>query len=61
MKRLLFAVPVLFVAVLSAAPSIPAQGTAALSKFLTDATARGDVAGVVVTVVNKAGSALSGA
>jgi methyl acetate hydrolase len=55
MKRLLFAVPVLFVAVLSAAPSIPAEGTAALSKFLADAAARGDVPGVVVAVVNKDG------
>ena len=55
MKRLLWLLPVLFVAALSAAPSIPQQGTAALSKFLTDATARGDVPGVVVTVVNKDG------
>ena len=55
MKRLLWLLPVLFVAALSAASSIPQQGTAALSKFLTDATARGDVPGVVVTVVNKDG------
>src|SRR5687767_16034691 len=53
MKRLLFVLPVLFIAVLSAAPSIPGEGTAALSKFLADATARGDVPGVVVTVVSK--------
>ena len=56
MKRLLWLLPVLFVAALSAAaPSIPEQGTAALSRFLADATARGDVPGVVVTVVNKDG------
>ena len=56
MKRLLFALPVLFVAALAAAvPSLPPQGAAALSKYLTDATARGDVPGVVVTVVNKDG------
>jgi CubicO group peptidase (beta-lactamase class C family) len=55
MKRLLWLLPVLFVAALSAASSIPQQGTAALSKFLTDVTARGDVPGVVVAVVNKDG------
>src|SRR6188768_4191402 len=56
MKKLLWLLPVLAVAVLgAAAPSIPQSGTAALSKFLTDATARGDVPGVVVTVVNKDG------
>jgi CubicO group peptidase (beta-lactamase class C family) len=55
MKRLLWLLPVLFVAALGAAPAIQPQGTAALSTFLTDATARGDVPGVVVTVVNKEG------
>ena len=55
MKRLLLLLPVLFVAALSAASSIPQQGTAALSAFLTDATTRGDVPGVVVAVVNKDG------
>jgi methyl acetate hydrolase len=55
MKRLLWLLPVLFVAALSAASSIPQQGTAALSTLLTDATARGDVPGVVVAVVNKDG------
>ena len=55
MKRLLWLLPVLFVAALSAAPSIQQQGTAALSKFLADAAARGDVPGVVVTVVGKDG------
>jgi methyl acetate hydrolase len=43
------------VAVLSAAPALPPQGTAALSAFLKGATDRGDVPGVVVAVVNKDG------
>ncbi len=56
MKRLLVALPVLFVSALAAAvPLLPSQGAAALSKYLTDATARGDVPGVVVTVVTKDG------
>jgi methyl acetate hydrolase len=55
MKRLLWLLPLLFVAVTSAAPNIPPQGTAALSSFLKDATDRGDVPGVVVAVVNKDG------
>jgi len=55
MKRLLWLLPLLFVAVTSAAPNIPAQGTAALSSFLKEATDRGDVPGVVVAVVNKDG------
>ena len=55
MKRLLWLLPLLFVAVTSAAPSIPQQGTAALSTFLKSATDRGDVPGVVVAVVNKDG------
>jgi CubicO group peptidase (beta-lactamase class C family) len=56
MKKLSWILPVFVIAALSAAsPSIPQQGTAALSKFLTDATARGDVPGVVVAVVNKDG------
>jgi CubicO group peptidase (beta-lactamase class C family) len=41
--------PLLFVAVTSAAPSIPQE----LSRFLKDATDRGDVPGVVVAVVDK--------
>jgi methyl acetate hydrolase len=56
MKRLLWLLPLLFVAVTSAAPSIPPQGAAALSTFLRHATDRGDVPGVVVAVVNKDGS-----
>jgi CubicO group peptidase (beta-lactamase class C family) len=57
MKRLLWLVPVLFVAALhAAAPSLSQPGTAALSKFLSEATSRGDVPGVTVAVVNKDGS-----
>ena len=56
MKKLSCILAVLVIATLSAAaPSIPVQGTSALSKFLTDATGRGDVPGVVVTVVNRDG------
>jgi CubicO group peptidase (beta-lactamase class C family) len=55
MKRLLYLAPILFVTVLTAAPTIPAKGTAALSAFLKGATDRGDVPGVVVAVVNKDG------
>jgi len=55
MKRMLCLLPVLFVAVTSAAPSFPQQGAAALSAFLKDASDRGDVPGVVVAVVNKDG------
>jgi CubicO group peptidase (beta-lactamase class C family) len=55
MKRLVWLFPVLFVAVISAAPSVPQQGVAALSTFLKEATDRGDVPGVVVAVVNKDG------
>jgi len=55
MKRLLWLLPLILVAVTSAAPNIPAQGTAALSSFLKEATDRGDVPGVVVAVVNKDG------
>jgi methyl acetate hydrolase len=57
MKRLLWLLPLLLVAVISAAPpSLPQQGTAALSTFLKQATDRGDVPGVVVAVVDKNGS-----
>jgi len=56
MKRLAWLLPLLFVAVTSAAPpSLPQQGTAALSAFLKGATDRGDVPGVVVAVVDKNG------
>ena len=53
MKRLAWLLPLFFVAVTAAAPSIPPQGAAALSTFLKDAADRGDVPGVVVAVVNK--------
>jgi methyl acetate hydrolase len=39
----------------AAAPSIPAQGAAALTDFLRSATSRGDVPGVVVAVVGRDG------
>jgi CubicO group peptidase (beta-lactamase class C family) len=56
MKRLLWLLfPALFIAALSAAPTLPQQGTTALTSFLKDATDRGDVPGVVVAVVNKSG------
>jgi CubicO group peptidase (beta-lactamase class C family) len=55
MKRLTWLLCVCVVAVTSAAPSLPQQGTAALSAFLKSAVDRGDVPGVVVAVVNKDG------
>jgi CubicO group peptidase (beta-lactamase class C family) len=56
MKRLFWISPLLFITALAAAaPSVTPQGTAELSKFLTDATTRGDVPGVAVAVVNKDG------
>jgi len=55
MKRLLWLLPLFFVAGISAAPSFPQQGATALSAFLQSATDRGDVPGVVVAVVNKDG------
>jgi len=55
MKRLNWLLPLLLVAVTSAAPSIPQEGVAALSSFLKAATDRGDVPGVVVAVVDRNG------
>ena len=56
MKRLAWLLPISFVAVITAAPpTLPQQGTAAISTVLKDATDRGDVPGVVVAVVNKDG------
>lgn len=55
MTRLILLLPLLCVTVLSAAPSLPQAGMAALSTFLQTATARGDVPGVVVAVVNADG------
>src|SRR5688500_709912 len=56
MKRLLWLLPLLSVAITSAAQSIPQPGAAALSTFLRSATDRGDVPGVVVAVVSKDGT-----
>jgi methyl acetate hydrolase len=56
MKRLARLLPLLCVTVITAAPpSLPQQGAAAISSVLKDATDRGDVPGVVVTVVDKNG------
>ena len=55
-KRIFWLPPLLLGAVISAAPPFPQQGAAALSAFLTAATDRGDVPGVVVAVVNKDGT-----
>ena len=55
MKKLVWILPVLVIATLSAAPAISQQGTTALSNLLADATARGDVPGAVVAVVSKDG------
>ena len=56
MKRLICLFSLLFMALVSAAPSFPQQGATALSAFLKTATDRGDVPGVVVAVVNKDGT-----
>ena len=55
MKRLPWLLPILFVAVTSAAPSLPSEGATALTTFLKSATDRGDVPGVAVAVVDKNG------
>ena len=55
MKRLLGLLPLLFVVVTAAAPSLPQQGSTAVSAVLKSATDRGDVPGAVVAVVNKEG------
>ena len=52
MKRLIWLALLLFVAVTSAAPSLPQEGAAALSSVLKAAIDRGDVPGVVVAVVD---------
>ena len=56
MKRLLWLFPCLFVAAISAAPSISQHGATALSTFLKNATDRGEVPGVVTAVVDKDGT-----
>ena len=54
MKRLLWVLPLLIVAGITAAPpSLPQPAAAAISTVLKSATDRGDVPGVVVAVVNK--------
>src|SRR5262245_33303391 len=56
MKRLLWSLPLLCIAIVAAAPpSLPRLGSSTLSTFLKSATDRGDVPGVVVAVVNKDG------
>jgi CubicO group peptidase (beta-lactamase class C family) len=55
MRILRWVLPLLFVAVISAAPSLPQQGASAISAVLKTATDRGDVPGVAVAVVNKDG------
>jgi CubicO group peptidase (beta-lactamase class C family) len=55
MTRLLWLLPLLTVVVISAAPTLPQQGSAAISSALKTATDRGDVPGVAVAVVNKDG------
>src|SRR6185503_9509941 len=47
--------PLLFIVVTSAAPTLPQQGASAVSAVLKAATDRGDVPGVAVAVVNKDG------
>ena len=53
MKRLPWLLPLLLVAVVSAAPTLTPAGTSSLTSLLRNATARGDVPGVVVAVVNQ--------
>jgi methyl acetate hydrolase len=55
MKRLLWILPLLLITVISAAPTLPQQGSAAISDVLKTATDRGDVPGAVVAVVNEDG------
>ena len=55
MRRLFGLLPLLFVAVTSAAPPLSQQGAAAVSNVLQTATDRGDVPGVVVAVVDRNG------
>ena len=55
MKNLRWVLPLLFIAVTSAAPTLPPQGASDISAVLKAATDRGDVPGVAVAVVNKDG------
>jgi methyl acetate hydrolase len=55
MRHARWILPVLFLAVTSAAPTLPQQGASAISAVIKAATDRGDVPGVAVAVVNKDG------
>ena len=55
MRHARWILPLLFIAVTSAAPTLPQQGASAISAVLKAATDRGDVPGVAVAVVNKDG------
>jgi CubicO group peptidase (beta-lactamase class C family) len=55
MRHARWILPLLFIAVTSAAPTFPPQGASAVSAVLKAATDRGDVPGVAVAVVNKDG------
>jgi len=55
MRHVRWILPLLFIAVTSAAPTLPQQGASAVSAVLKAATDRGDVPGVAVAVVNRDG------
>ena len=55
MRHVRWILPLLFIVVTSAAPTLPPQGASAISAVLKAATDRGDVPGVAVAVVNKDG------
>ena len=55
MRHVRWILPLLFIVVTSAAPTLPQQGASAVSAVLKAATDRGDVPGVAVAVVNKDG------
>ena len=55
MRHVRWILPLLFIVVTSAAPTLPQQGATAVSAVLKAATDRGDVPGVAVAVVNRDG------
>jgi len=55
MRHVRWILPLLFIVVTSAAPTLPQQGASAVSAVLKAATDRGDVPGVAVAVVNRDG------
>lgn len=61
MRNLHWVLPLLFITVTSAAPTLPQQGASAISAILQAATDRHDVPGVAVAVVNKHGLLYNGA